>query len=181
MRLDWVVNEDSYGSDSIIAVPNANIAAVPLTYPRFMVAQLLLGPGLNRTGAAFPEGEKQFVKAVVGQVSMAQSFWNAGSSIDLMMRITKKPMDTATAGAITDAGYSLNDYTFANERFAWQRRYFDTFTAGTAVASNFTVRATVNQWLEPDEALYFMFENQSGTGQTLQFRMYLRTLMKADS
>jgi len=180
MKLDWVVNEDTYGTLSANNIPNGTISAFPLTYPRSVVNESITQAPLTRYGSAFPEGEKQFVRAVVGWVEWSPGTWAAGSVIRMIMRITKKPMDIATGAAITDAGYSLGADNFANERFAWQRGVNDSFVAGTETRSLMTVNAKVNQWLEPDEALYFMWQNLSGVTQTVASRLYLRTLMRAD-
>lgn len=179
MSLDWVVNEDTYGRDAVISVPSGTRAAAPLTYAPFLWQTEMYAAAIVRTRAAFPEGEKQFVKAVVGHVGMATSTWAAGNAILAGLRIVKKPQDFASAAAITDAGYDPLDWAYSNERFAWQEVLHDTFTAGTATRSIVRVRATVNQWLEPDEALYLVYSNESG--QTLLFRPYLRTLMRAAS
>jgi len=182
MRLDWVVNEDSYGREASASIPAANIASFPLTYPRFLVAQVVSPVGtFDRTGGAFPEGEKQYVKAVVGMCGWNMSSWAVGNACRIIMRIVKKPMEFATAGSLTDANYDLNDSNFANERFAWQHVVDDSFNDANGYRSFVNIRATVNQWLEPDEALFLMVQNESGGGNTITFRPMLRTLMKADS
>jgi len=181
MQLDWVCNEDTYGLLAVSSVPNGTISMFPLTYPRFVVNELITGAALGRLGSAFPEGEKQYVKAVRGHIGLAMSSWAAGNSMNLFFRIVKKTMDTGTGGAITDGAYALDDVAFANERFAWQDYIFDTFTAGTATKSMVRVKATVNQWLEPDEALYLAVQNESGASNSVQVRLLLRTLMKAES
>jgi len=99
----------------------------------------------------------------------------------LFFRIIKAPMDTGTGAMIADPLYNLDDDQFANERFPWQEVVFDTFTAGTATRSLIRVKATVNQWLEPNEALFFLTQNNSGGSNTMQIRPWLRTLMRADS
>lgn len=181
MDLDWVVNEDTYGPDGVIGLPPSTIAAAPLTYPRRMVEQLLWGPGAARDGAAFPEGEKQFVKAVVGFIQVTPPTFAVGNVLRLYFRITKKPMDTQTAGAITDGAYTIGQagaYSFANERFAWQRGLIGVDNDILQVP----VKATVNQWLEPDEALFIFYENNSsGLTGTITMTPFLRTLMKAES
>jgi len=180
MTLDWVVNEDTYGLDGLITLPQNTIAAAPLTYPRRMVEQLLWGPAATRTGSAFPEGEKQFVKAVRGYILLTPPTFAIGNMMRCHFRITKKPMDSASAGAITDASYTIGaigSADFANERFAWQ-----TCLTGTDQdIIQVHVNANVNQWLEPDEALYLFIENLSNWAVTLTFVPYLRTLMKAES
>lgn len=181
MSLDWVVNEDTYGTDATIALGPGTIAAAPLTYPRRMVEQLLWGPGLTRDGAAFPEGEKQFVKAVVGWIWVTPPTFAVGNVLRLAWRITKKPMDTQTGGAITDAAYTIiqsGSSSFANERFAWQNGLIGVDNDILMVR----VRATVNQWLEPDEALFIFYENNSsGLTGAISQTPYLRTLMKAEA
>lgn len=179
MLLDWVVNEDTYGSQAVITVAAGGIAAAPLTYPQTFRIETIDQGGNLRAGAAFPEGSRQFVKAVVGQITWNISVWAAGSTLDCIFRIVKKPFDAITGAAITDAIYALNDDRFANERFAWQRVIHDTFTAGTAFGTTCHVKATVNQWLEPDEALFLIYENLNVSG-SIVFVPYLRTLMKAD-
>lgn len=182
MRLDWVVNEDTYGRDGLIGVPAGNIAAAPLTYAPFLWQTEMFSAAVVRTRAAFPEGEKQFVKAVVGHIGYNPGAWSAGSSMEFMLRIVKKPQDFSTAGAITDAAYNPMDWAYSNERFAWQSYVFDAFQAGTEHRTWLTVRANVNQWLEPDEALYLVYANTgAATTVSVNFRPFLRTLMRADS
>lgn len=186
MRLDWVVNEDTYGILATNTVPVNTIAAVPLTYPRFMFDELMGGPGISRRGGAFPDGKKQFCKAVVGHVCLSTPTWAIGSTLVWHFRIVKKPMDFLTAAAITDPAYSIADDIFANERFVWQEIMYDSFTFGQPIRTTLRVRASVNQWLEPDEALWFVIDLATGAAPfvntaRLDYRPYLRTLMKADS
>lgn len=179
MKLDWVVNEDTYGRNAAIVVNGGNAAAAPLTYPRFVNQVNINLGGVLRLGGAFPDGEKQFVKAVVGTIHWQPSVWAAGTILDFTLRITKKPFDAITGGAIVDAAYDLQDEAFANERFAWQFRERDNFIAGTETSKGCRVRATVNQWLEPDEALYLFYQNDITSNIT--FFPMLRTLMKAEA
>jgi len=179
MSLDWVVNEDTYGREALIAVPNGTVSAAPLTYAPFLWQEEMYAAAIVRTRAAFPEGEKQFVKAVVGHIGVQMTSWLAGNSQHAMLRIVKKPQSFTTAGAIVDSSYNPLDWAYSNERFAWQELLHDQFTAGTAVRTLVRVRATVNQWLEPDEALYMVYANESGGANTITFRPYLRTLMRA--
>ena len=179
MKLDWVVNEDTYGPSGNFTLPNTTIAAAPLTIPRRQILQAdaLGAPPGPWTGAAFPEGEKQFVKAVRGHVLLTPPTFALGNVVTIGMRIQKFKMDLASGGAILDASYSILNITsfhFANERWPWQEIYR---TVDNDIAG-FRVKATVNQWLEPDEALYFLIENQSNFTATLVFTPYLRTLMR---
>lgn len=180
-KLDWVVNEDTYGVSSAVAIPPTGIAALPLTYPRMMVGEELMGLPVTRGGHAWPEGEKQFVKAVRGQLFWANSQWGMGAILNLAFRIVKKPIDWASAAAITDATYTLSIDTYANERFAWEFKVMDAFTGGEAMRNSLVVKATVNQWLEPDEALFIFMENNSSFTNNTTVTSYLRTLMLADS
>jgi len=184
MKLDWVVNEDTYGREATVTVPNGNTAAAPLTYAPFLWQTEMFAAAIVRTRAAFPEGEKQFVKAVVGHIGVNTSTWAVGNRFECMLRIVKKPMDFATAGAIVDTGYDPCDWVYSNERFAWQRYLYAFFTAGSGAAQSLVVpvRATVNQWLEPDEGLYLVYANTgSNTNVSLTFHPFLRTLMRAES
>jgi len=186
MKLDWVVNEDTYGIAGYITVPVGSQAAVPLTYPRFMVGEELLGLGINRGGHAWPEGEKQFVKAVRGSVQCSTSGWAAGGGIFWRFRIVKKPIDFVSGGAIVDNNYDLVNDTFANERFAWEETVTDAFQFGSPIKTQVRVRATVNQWLEPDESLFLIMEvpatiGDFGSNARLAALPLLRTLMRADS
>lgn len=103
-----------------------------------------------------------------------------GNVITLGFRIQKFKMDLASGGAILDASYGILGATafhYANERWPWQEIY-------RAVDNDITVwrvKATVNQWLEPDEALYFLIQNDSNFAFTAVMTPYLRTLMRADS
>lgn len=180
-RLDWVVNEDTYGVGAIIAVAPGDLAAAPLTYPQFATQAVITTASAIRWRSAYPEGEKQFVKAVRGHIFMNVSTWAAGSIIDTTLRIVKKPFDTASGAAIAEASYDLQIAEYANERFAWQEAYYDSFTGGAPFKTVFRVKATVNQWLEPDEALFLMFQNDSSSTNTLSYRPILRTLMRAAS
>lgn len=175
MKYDWVVNDSTYGNVSIVA--NAGVAAFPLTYPQMqLVADINTGGAVG--GYAYPETrQKQFVKAVSGWMTYEPSSWVAGVRSHWLARIVKKPMDYTTGDAIADALYSLFSAVYANERFAWQHCQFEPFNTGSNFANLVRVRATVNQWLEPDEALYMVFEsdNLGVSNNTIQF--YLRTLM----
>lgn len=179
MKLDWVVNEDTYGREAVITVPDTGVQAAPLTYAPFIFLEEMYAAAIVRGRSAFPEGEKQFVKAVVGQIGFTMSSWALGNSVNLMLRIVKKPQSFQTAGAIVDTGYSPFDWAHANERFAWQQLVFDVFSSANGYRNVINVRATVNQWLEPDEALYFVYANESGGNNSVTFRPYLRTLMKS--
>jgi len=182
MKLDWVVNEDTYGREAAISLPAGQRAALPLTYPRFTVSQLIGGTAvLDRTGGAFPEGERQYVKAVVGMCGWNMSSWAVGNACRIIMRIVKKPMEWATALAIVDTNYDLNDSDWANERFAWQHVVDDVFGSANGYGTQVRVKANVRQYLEPDEALYLIVQNESGGGNTVSFRPMLRTLMKAEA
>lgn len=176
MVMDWVVNDDTY-SITPVAVPNGDIVALPLVYPRHVLQEATTwnSPG----GYAFPDAGRQFVKAVRGQVVVIPGTWAVGSSFRMMMRIVKKPMDFTTGEAVADALYDLYAAAFANERFCWQHLKNEFYNLGNAWEV-MTVRATVNQWLEPDEGLYFIAHNQSGITQTLVLNTFLRTLVSAE-
>lgn len=182
MSLDWVVNNLTYGASATITLPNNTIGVAPLTIPRRQIQQadVLGAPPGPFSGAAFPEGEKQFVKAVRGTILLPPQSFAVGTSITIGMRIQKFRMDLGTGGAIFDASYSIlnaSSYHFANERWPWQ---FITRQSDNDISA-FNVKATVNQWLEPDEALYICIEQASSLTTTLVFGLYLRTLMRADS
>jgi len=182
MKLDWVVNEDTYGREALIGVPVGSVLAAPLTYAPFIWQTEMYQAPIVRSRSAFPEGEKQFVKAVVGHMRWSTSTWALGNAYECMLRIVKKPQSFATAGAIVDTGYDPTDWAYSNERFVWQALLFDVFTAGTEQRSSMMVRATVNQWLEPDEALYMVYANTGPNSNiAVTFCPYLRTLMKAES
>jgi len=176
MQLDWVVNDDTY-SNSPVSVGNGGIIAVPLVYPRFVLQEATVW---NSPGAyAFPDAGRQFVKAVRGHFALVPGTWAAGSTFRCIARITKKPMDLATGDAVADALYSLDNAAFANERYAWQEFYSEQFAMGGSAEVK-RVKATVNQWLEPDEGLYIIFHNFSGITQTLNMQMFLRSLVGAE-
>lgn len=176
-RLDWVVNEDCYGST--LAVANGGLFALPLVYPKgWMTYDASFGPTIP--AYAFPDAKRQKCVAVVGDILYNPSTWAAGSVVRMIYRIVKKPMDFNTGDAIADAVYSLFDSAFANERFSWQVVQYDTFVLGATQREKVHVRATVNTTLEPDEGLYLMIENQSGTSQTINHQFFLRSLLVAD-
>jgi len=181
MALDWVVNEDTYGANASISVPANGIGAAPLTFPKFMQYVNIGLPAAftARGGAAWPDGEKQFVKAVMGEIIIIPSSWAIGTVLSGAIRIVKKPMDTATAGMIADPLYGLQAWEFANERFSWQTVLENRFTDAGMYTQKVRVKATVNQWLEPDESLWVVYE--SFNSLSIVFLPYLRTLMKADS
>lgn len=182
MRLDWVVNEDTYGRDAQITVPIGTVSAAPLTYAPFIWQTEMFAAAIVRTRAAFPEGERQFVKSVVGYINFNTSAWAAGSAMDCMLRIVKKPQEFGSAGAVVDSNYSATDWAYANERFAWQKSLYDLYQPGTEYRNQVYVKATVNQYLEPDEALFLVYSNDGpGAGVALTFRPWLRTLMRAES
>ncbi len=178
MKLDWVVNDECYGTTAY-AIPNGSIIGIPLTFSRHVMTEDTFAAG-TVPGTSFPQGKRQFVKAVKGVMNFFVSQWAVGSTVDVMYRIAKKPQDLVSTGAITDPAYNLFLARFANERFAWQHSHYDTFTAGTLYKTQINVHAAVNQWLEPDEALFMFIHNVSGAAQTLRLASYLRTLMKAD-
>lgn len=177
MTLDWVVNADSYGRVPLNITPAGGPGAVPLTYPKMMLANPIWGGG-NIGGNAMPtDGDRQFVKAVSGHIYWRPSSWVAGNSLTFWARVVKKPMDLTTGAAIADALYALNDDDYANERFAWQYVNDEAFNTGNNFASTLRVKATVNQWLEPDEALYMMVQMDGVGVASLNVWFYLRTLM----
>lgn len=176
-RLDWVVNEDCYGS-SLAAQP-ASIFAVPLVYPKaWMTYDSTFGPTIP--GYAFPDAGRQKVVAVVGDILYNPGTWAAGSVVRMIYRIVKKPMDFNTGDAIADATYTLFDSAYANERFVWQNVTYDTFVLGATQRERIHVRAKVNQWLEPDEGLYLMVDNESGVSQTINHQFFLRSLLEVN-
>lgn len=180
-KLDWVVNADTYGlSDSLIAVPNGITVARPLTFPKMLQA-MPLWDGSNVGGSAYPtDGDRQFVKAVSGHLYWRPSSWVAGQNMTMFFRIVKKPMDFTTLDAIVDSLYSLTDADYANERFAWQLINDEAFNTGANFVGTVRVKATVNQWLEPDEALYLVCQMEGqGVSQVL-VSPFLRTLMRVD-
>jgi len=179
MKLDWVVNEDTYGVNSANNVPSGTIVAQPLTYPRFLVAEAITAAPLTRWGSAFPEGEKQFVRAVRGHITYSPDGWALGSNMNMLLRITKKPMDLATGAAVVDPLYNLFDESFANERFSWQHHIYDVAIGGLEKRTIVNVHCTVNQWLEPDEAMFVVMDNIGNT--RIDTVCFLRTLMRADS
>lgn len=178
--VDWVVNDATYGGS--IAVANTGLVALPLTIPQMQqdIATLGIGGGGPTTafGWNFPEPNARLrVKAVMGHFTTVPSVWAVGSAYRWLARIVKKPMDLATGTAIADALYSLADSEYANERFSWQTMRLQRFDLGAA-GETVSVRANVNQSLEPDEALWFIFENISGVTQTITLQTYLRTLVE---
>lgn len=180
VKYDWVVNDRTYGRTSVTTVPNGTVAAFPLTYPKMQQSQPLWS-GSNVGGSAFPtDGDRQYVKAVSGTVTWTPNAWIAGVRMDHLMRIVKKPMDFTTEDAIADALYDLYDADYANERFSWQHHAFEPFNSGSNFPDLVRVKATVNQWLEPDEALFIIVESDMVGIASLTYRFYLRTLMRVD-
>jgi len=172
-RLDWVVNQDCYGST--LGIANGGLFALPLVYPRGVLEYQASWATLP--AVAYPDAGRQRVNAVVGDILYSPSTWAAGSVVRMIYRIVKKPMDFTTGDAIADALYDLFDPQYANERFVWQNVTYDTFLLGATQREKIHVRATVNQTLEPDEGLYLMINNQSGTSQTINHQFYLRSLV----
>lgn len=178
--VDWVVNDSTYGG--AVSVANAGLVALPLTIPQMQqdIATMGIGGGGPTTsfGWNYPEPNARLrVKAVMGHFAMLPSVWAAGSSFTWLARIVKKPMDLATGAAIADALYSLAASEYANERFSWQRYARQRWDMGSA-GETVTVKANVNTSLEPDEALWFIFENISGITQTITVTTFLRTLVE---
>lgn len=179
-KMDWVVNATTYGRSSVATVPNLDVAAFPLTYPKMMLA-LPTWAAINIGGNAMPtDGDRQFVKAVSGFVTHLPNAWVAGTRLQINMRIVKKPMDITTQEAIADGLYSLGDADYANERFAWQDIKFEAFNTGANFADRTRVVCNVNQWLEPDEALFLIVEPDCIGIASITFAFYLRTLMRVD-
>lgn len=179
MKYDWVVNEETYDR-SPTNIGGAGIPfAFPLTFPKMQQQMPIWGlGGANIGGSAFPtDGDRQFVKAVSGHLFWSPSGWAAGNGFTVWYRIVKKPMDLNTGDAIVDALYDLQDADFANERFSWQYVHNEAFNTGSNYQGNLRVKATVNQWLEPDEALYLIAQCQGVGGVTCNLFRFLRTLM----
>lgn len=179
MKYDWVCNEETYARTFRALPPGVAPAAFPLTFPKMQQAMPIWGlGGADIGGNAFPtDGDRQFVKAVSGHIYWRPSGWAAGNNMTVWFRIVKKPMDLNTGDAIADALYDLTSADFANERFAWQYAHDEAFNTGSNFAGNLRVKATVNQWLEPDEALYFIGAYAAAGGITVSVAMLLRTLM----
>lgn len=177
MVLDWVVNDDTY-STSNITIGNTQTAALPLVYPRYVLQEVT---AWNSPGSyAFPDAGRQFVKAVRGVVVTLPSSWAVGSTFRMMMRIVKKPMDFITGEAIVDSTYSLFNAGHANERFVWQHLKNEYYNFGNAWEHT-RIHATVNQWLEPEEGLYLIMENQSGFTQNLVNTVFCRSLVGSEA
>lgn len=179
-QFDWVVNELTYGRSSLQTVPDGVVAAFPLTIPAMQLTEDLFGfGGLAVGGQAFPQRQdRQFVKAVSGYINWEPSSWVAGTRFETIIRIVKKPMDANTGDAIADALYSLYEATYANERFAWQHRAFEPFNTGSNFQNIVRVKATINQYLEPDEALYVIVESQALGIPNVNWTFFLRTLLR---
>jgi len=188
VQYDWVMNEDTYGIEASNSVPVAGIIAVPLTYPRFMFEDTFAGfAPATRVQTAFPEqAGRQFVKKVRGEILIRTASWVSGDTLNVTARIVKKPMDFYTGAMVSEPGYDLFEDYFANERFVWQTCIYDTFVAGTTERSKVYVNAPCNQTLEPNEALWLVFDslNVGGFPFDCNVRMdylpMLRTLMRAD-
>lgn len=178
--MDWVVNNETYGSEA--NVDNATQIALLLTLPKFWTGGRDLG-GSFVPGYSYPEQQDgQMVYAVKGDINITPNTWALGSVFMLAMRIVKKPIEWDTAGVgvvITDANYSLFQPQFANERFLWQKVTRQQQAFGDIIEDGH-VSWKGRCHLEPDEALWLIIENQSGITQRVVIRSWLRTLMRAD-
>lgn len=177
--MDWVVNDYTYGQDGNL--PNASQVALPLTIPQFMetttnIAQTTLIPRY-----ALPEQSGgQVAYAVRGHYEISPTTWAVGSAYRLMMRLVVKQTEyNAVVNAIEDPNYSLFAAAYANERLLWQRLHFEQFGGGD-YGEVFQLDWKGLARIKEDEALFLYIENQSGITQTVRFRPYLRTLMRAN-
>lgn len=179
-RYDWVVNDQSYSRFANNIGGAGTVFAFPLTLPAMQQTMPIVGfGGADAGGFAFPQSQdRQFVKAVSGHMYYTPSGWAAGNSMTLWLRIVKKPMDWVTGDAIADSLYALDEAQFANERFVWQHIRNEAFNTGANFADNIRVKASVNQYLEPDEALFMIASAMTAGGISINLTLFLRTLMR---
>lgn len=181
MPVDWVVNDETYGQ--VYNTPNATQGSAALTLPGQFGYDVDSGLAIPIGKYQFPEqSDGQIVKAVRGQFYAVPSTWAVGSVYSLMVRLVVKPIevDSGIPTIILDPAYTLFQPPYANERILWQRLIFNRFDLGTATeVHEVNWRGTVR--LKSDEALWVIFENQSGITQTATWRFFLRTLMRAEA
>jgi len=111
---------------------------------------------------------------------MVPSTWTSGSQNRMFYRLVVKPVEYGPGPeAILEAGYSLLQPQYANERFLWQKIIQSTQVMGDQ-AENVSVNWSGRAHIKEDEALFLIIENQSGGIQTVNIITFLRTLMRAD-
>lgn len=179
--MDWVVNDDTYGPLSSGSVANGGLVANTLTVPQRELDAASAGGAIPWGGYSFPEQKGGMVAfAVRGQYVLTPSAWAVGNSYRVLCRLVVKPFEYQSAGgAILDANYTLDTAEFANERFLWQRVHYEQFGAGD-YGEIFPLNWSGKCFIPEDSALFFIIENVSGTTQTIAFRQYLRTLVRAN-
>lgn len=178
--LDWVVNDYTYSANQQ-SLSNNEIIGMPLTFPRFILAETTAPGGIDKGGYAYPEQSGgQMAYAVKGSVEVIPETWAVGSIFRYAARIVVKPMDwTGGLAAITDSAYTLYDAAFANERFLWQKHVTGLFSLGSQ-AERLYISAKFRAHIPQDSALYIFIENQTGVTSRLFLRFNLRTLMRAE-
>jgi len=177
MPVDWVVNEQSYGSTGDVS--NNTLSAIPLTLPLWTLDNSSFPSATQWGGKAFPEQDQgQLALRVRGHIRVVPTTWALGSEYRVMMRIVVKPYDFATELPSLDGNYALFSSTFANEQFNWQKLVNNQFGLGEAHEVVY-VDVKMRQRIKHDEALWLIIENQTGFTSEVRFSPYLRTLMRA--
>jgi len=179
--MDWVVNDDTYGTSSETQIPNSTLVANVLTIPQREQDQPAGGGAFTWGGFAFPEQKGgQVAYAVRGHYALTPSNWAIGSSFRAIVRLVVKPFEyQSVGGAILDANYTCDQAAFANERFLWQRVHYEQFGAGD-YGEAFQLSWKGKCFIPEDSALFLIIENISGFTQSIVSRQWLRTLLRAN-
>jgi len=183
-QVDWVVNEWTYDMVPYI-IDNGDQFNAPLTIPEFVAAYADPSFSVAYNRGQWPEQDSgQVAYAVRGHIECLLAGWASGSRARFGFRIVKAPMEWGaglTGAAMLDPQYTLYSSVFANERFLWETKQLEDGQFGASLGPTVL---TVN-WkgvvkLEPNEALWLIGENATGSVQRVEVRPFLRTLMRAN-
>jgi len=151
--------------------------AQPLTWARNAQNINLFGGG---TAIRLPQTTVRTMErslAIRGWILLQpQESWTTATLMWISLRIVEAPMDALTGQMVVDAGYDLNQGSFASEPFLWEQKFYDRFALEPR-SLVVPVNIKVGRKIDDNQALFLVAQNDGNADVNVS--SYLRTLMLA--